>query len=640
MAASAAAGGGYWRGPSSEGARRRRGGRGRRAAGAAAGAVAAAGAATVAFSAARGGDGGGGCGGGTAIRLWRAAVFACGAGAAHARASREYEPRLERDPADAAAASALAASHARCAAAAAELCAANGGVWIKAAQFCSASGVLPPEWAQALAPLTDSAPSRPWRDAERVLRAELRARGHASVDAVFAHIDEAPVASASLAQVHLATLAPALGGGQVAIKVQHAGVGAQMGADLALMVLLGDVAAKLMYSGKGGDTKRAALAWVPRAMRARLREELDFRVEARNARRCKADFESAAARAGGAIANVTVPAVMDALTTRRLLVMEAVAGARPDDADALRAAGLSPRAVARTMCGALGEMLFVTGRLHADMHPGNVLVRRRGGEDRRWEGDKAGRAYAAHEVVLLDHGAYCELPVGVRRAYAALWAALGEADAGRARGAAAELGVSAHELDYFALLFASDRAAKRLAWHALEPAVRTALAADVRAREERGSVGADLRAFHASTARELLDVAKAHALLGGTVGALVGAGPDGEWLRLRGLMCAALTARANDSSEPASLPSPTLALTRERADDGSVWGPRLASARDALGGAVARLRLLAGSARARLESRALPWGAGAGERAECDGGGCECSALRVRPRDMLRHSPL
>ena len=560
---------------------------------------------------------------GTAARLMRTLRFAAATCSAHCRETAPLEARLAAEPSDAAARQALSRLHRSCAASAAALCAANGGVYAKAAQFAAATGALPPEYTDALAALQDDAPPRPFAEVERTLKRELGARRYAEA---FTSIDRAPIAAASLAQVHLATLSEAYGGGEVAVKVQYEGVGEQLGADMALMVLLAEAAGW----ATGG---RFALSWAPRALQRRLREELDFRHEARNAAECARAFSDGS----GSTPTIAVPAARADLTTRRVLVMERVRGARADDAAALRVMKIEPRDVARALTEALAAMLFRHGALHADMHPGNVLVRLKvpaqpaqaqlEQSKRRRDRLLASLTRAAHanrataaaaaartprpqfEVVLLDHGHYCHLPETLRKSYACLWAGLGQRDAATCRKAAVALGVAPGEADYYPLLFGADKAAKRVAWQAIDRETQRALAADVRERERRGSVAADMQRFHMATRRELLDVAKAHALLGGLVAALWGDGSggasaDGEWMRLSTLM------RVASQAEPA---------IAARADETEATPSHAKPVHGVAASLLASIKTL------------LPQGI------RSDG---SVDGLRVRRCDMLRPSPL
>jgi predicted unusual protein kinase regulating ubiquinone biosynthesis (AarF/ABC1/UbiB family) len=110
---------------------------------------------------------------------------------------------------------------------------------------------------------------------------------------------------------------------------------------------------------------------------------------------------------------VVVPGVVEGLTTRRLLVMEFVEGAKVTDVDGLKRAGMEPREVAVLLNDAYAEQLFERGVLHADPHPGNLLV-------------QAGRE--GPRLVLLDHGLTLGLDPAFVAALGRLVRALGDGD--------------------------------------------------------------------------------------------------------------------------------------------------------------------------------------------------------------------
>ena len=261
--------------------------------------------------------------------------------------------------------------HERTAARLRALCDANGSIYIKAAQVLSTSAALPGAYRAQLSALQDAAPPRPFAEVDAALRAELGA----SASALFASFDPVAAAAASLAQVHRATLAD---GRDVAVKVQYPGLAAAVAADmmtLRLIARLARGAGKRSDTDDADDASAAAaandgnddgddggmpdLTWVVAQLERNLARELDFISEGRNAERVAAAF----AAFGGDAAVASAPGVVWERSSRRVLTMAWQDGCRVDDAEALRAAGLDTRDVARALVDAVGQMAFCFGAL-------------------------------------------------------------------------------------------------------------------------------------------------------------------------------------------------------------------------------------------------------------------------------------
>ena len=234
-----------------------------------------------------------------------------------------------------------------------------GGMFVKLGQVLSTRSDLLPEGVVAeLSRLQDHVP--PAEPAE--VRALLEEDLGAPVDQVFAEFDWEPVAAASIAQAHRARLP---GGRPVIVKVQRPGISASVERDM--QVLLELARATEARTTWASYYRVLGLA---EEFADRLREELDFRGEARNA----TEIASRLAPDSG----VRIPEVHGELTTARVLVMEWLdgvsvgkLGARPAAAGG---ADLDRKLLAdRLLRVALTQML-VDGHFHADPHPGNVMV--------------------------------------------------------------------------------------------------------------------------------------------------------------------------------------------------------------------------------------------------------------------------
>lgn len=230
-----------------------------------------------------------------------------------------------------------------------------GGVLIKVGQFLSARvDVLPEEVTGELAGLQDEVPPEDFEAVRRLLESELGA----SVLERFASFERAPLAAASLGQVHRATL---LGGAVVVVKVQRPGIERLIDTDLRALRTVGGWLKRYPPIRKRVDVD-ALLAEFTRV----LNEETDYLAEGRNAETFSANFASDA--------GVRVPAVWWSHTTRRVLTLEDVYAIKITDYDAIAAAGVDRAEVADRLFKTYLKQIFQDGWFHADPHPGNLFV--------------------------------------------------------------------------------------------------------------------------------------------------------------------------------------------------------------------------------------------------------------------------
>jgi len=156
------------------------------------------------------------------------------------------------------------------------LCRAHGGLYNKLGQYlASMTSALPPQYTSTLSACQDRAAPVPLVEVRETVETQLGA----PLASLFAEFDDAPVAAASLAQVHRAVL---LDGRSVAVKVQYPRVAGQVASDLGSMRLLSALA-EAAFPGAG-------YGWIIGEFEASTREELDFRNEAANAAACAALF--------------------------------------------------------------------------------------------------------------------------------------------------------------------------------------------------------------------------------------------------------------------------------------------------------------------------------------------------------------
>lgn len=213
--------------------------------------------------------------------------------------------------------------------------------------------VLPEAITDQLAKLRDRVEPHPYREIAGQIERELGK----PPEAVFRHFEPAPIAAASLGQVHRAT---ARDGRALAIKVLYPGVERSVAIDLAMT----RVALWLFDFVVVAD-----LAHVYREIRRSIRGEMDYVREGRAAEEMGRNL----AREPGLREHVRVPAIHWDLTTHRVLAMEFVEGVRIDELDAC-GAGLSREEVVLWASRAFLHMMFRDGFFHCDPHPGNLIV--------------------------------------------------------------------------------------------------------------------------------------------------------------------------------------------------------------------------------------------------------------------------
>ncbi|MGI9628873.1 MAG: ABC1 kinase family protein [Longimicrobiales bacterium] len=230
-----------------------------------------------------------------------------------------------------------------------------GPTFIKLAQLLSARADLFPEpYLSAIGTLQDRVPPHDPAEIIAVIDEELGA----PANTVFDTLDLEPLAAASLGQVHRATR----GGKQLAVKVLRPGVEELVALDL-------DISFRLLFwlNILFPNHHVQGLTNVVREFSVKVREEMDFRVEAENLARFQENF--------GDDPGVRTPDVEGDLTRRRLLVMEYVEGTKVDHLDSLFTSGtLRFDDVMESLTGLYLRMMLVDGFLHADPHPGNILV--------------------------------------------------------------------------------------------------------------------------------------------------------------------------------------------------------------------------------------------------------------------------
>ncbi|MBX6341221.1 MAG: AarF/ABC1/UbiB kinase family protein, partial [Thermomicrobiaceae bacterium] len=230
-----------------------------------------------------------------------------------------------------------------------------GPCFIKLGQLLSTRpDLLPPAYIQALARLQDTVASVPGEQVVRIVESELGA----PLGSLFRAFERAPLATASMAQVHRATLPD---GTDVVVKVQRPGVRRRIEIDVEVLHELARFATRFTAFGA-----RYGLTQMVRELEQSLRQELDFRQEAENTRliaRQIADFTL-----------LTTPTVYPDYTTARVLTLSFLRGRHLPALTAEELGGVDTRAIAKHLLTAYLKQIVLDGVFHCDPHPGNILL--------------------------------------------------------------------------------------------------------------------------------------------------------------------------------------------------------------------------------------------------------------------------
>ncbi len=238
-----------------------------------------------------------------------------------------------------------------------------GPIYVKFGQILSTRrDLLPDDIAQELTKLQDQVPPFPGEIAKKIIEEALKGK----VSELFSDFKLEPLASASIAQVHTATL---LTGEKVIIKVVRPGIEKTINKDIALLYTIAKMAKR--YSN---DARRLRPVEVVQEYEKTIHDELDLMNEAANCALLKRNFENSEM--------LYVPQIYWDFTRKNVLVQERIYGTPVDQVDEHIRNGISLK-----MLGERGVEIFFTqvfrdNFFHADMHPGNIFV----GDDGRYVG--------------------------------------------------------------------------------------------------------------------------------------------------------------------------------------------------------------------------------------------------------------
>lgn len=230
-----------------------------------------------------------------------------------------------------------------------------GPIFVKFGQILSTrQDLLPGDIAAELEKLQDSVPPFPGREARKIIEEAYGKR----IEEVFAEFNESPLASASIAQVHAATLK---NGKEVIVKVIRPGIEKNIRSDLGIMRFLAEKTEQYKLAGNF-----LRLTGVVDEFERTIIGELDMMREAANASQLRRNFLNEP--------RYYVPEIVWPLTRRNVLVMERVSGIPVNDIEGLKRAGVDLKWLSSYGVEIFFIQVFRDSFFHADMHPGNIFV--------------------------------------------------------------------------------------------------------------------------------------------------------------------------------------------------------------------------------------------------------------------------
>ena len=227
-----------------------------------------------------------------------------------------------------------------------------GSIYIKFGQILAQRpDLIPRRYCEELERLEDDVPAFEWSEAEKIIEEEIGLEN-------FENIEEDPIAAASIAQVHKATLE---NGEEVVIKVKRPGIDEKVEQDLKILEFFTQQSEKHSRIAKNSD----ALKFVSQ-FSSWTREELDLEREGLNAQIFRENLKDED--------NLKVPKVYPELNTEKVLVMEYVEGVKCTNTEKLKEMDIDAEEIAETAVRAGVKQSIIDGFFHADPHPSNFLL--------------------------------------------------------------------------------------------------------------------------------------------------------------------------------------------------------------------------------------------------------------------------
>ncbi|MEK7850542.1 MAG: AarF/UbiB family protein, partial [Deltaproteobacteria bacterium] len=234
-----------------------------------------------------------------------------------------------------------------------------GPTFVKLGQLMSTrADWFPDDWSTEFKKLQDKVPPFPFEQVRALVEKELGK----TLEEVYASFDITPVASASIAQVHFATLKD---GRELAVKVRRPEIEKILDSDISIMYVIANLIVKYVP-----DWARFRPVEVVREFHKTIRQELDFTIEATRADRFRRNFKDDP--------EAYFPRVYWEYSSKKVLTMERISGIPIDEAETLKAAGFDLKTIAERGVRVFFKQALGDGFFHADMHPGNVFVGKNG----------------------------------------------------------------------------------------------------------------------------------------------------------------------------------------------------------------------------------------------------------------------
>ena len=270
-----------------------------------------------------------------------------------------------------------------------------GPGFVKLGQVLSTrTDLFPPEYIAEFCKLQDQVPALAFGDVVTQLEDDIGGL----VDDVFARVDRNPLAAASIAQVHRATLKT---GEEVILKVRRPGIRKTIDADLRLLARLAEIA-----EGQNSELQRFQPQKIVGEFAKSIHSELDFVNECKNAERVAKNFKDHP--------DIIIPKIYWDYASESLNVQQFIDGISGSDLEAVDAAELDRKKLAALGGNAFMKMVFEDGFFHADPHPGNVIY------------------LPGNQIVFIDFGMAGRLSDDRRKQLGDLLFAIVERDAARA----------------------------------------------------------------------------------------------------------------------------------------------------------------------------------------------------------------
>ena len=226
-----------------------------------------------------------------------------------------------------------------------DMCANNGGVYVKLGQHLAMlDHIFPKEYQVVLSSLLSKTPKSSWSSIRRIIKQDFGKYP----EEIFEHIDTNPIASASLAQVHVAK---GKDGKKFAVKVQHEGLKENSAGDMAAITY---VVYLIPYWFKG-----VSYNWIADEMNANLPKELDFEEEKKNLEQCTANLSALISQG-----DVAIPTVVPSLSSKRVLTMSFEEGSYVSDLQSIRDMKVSLEDVSRLISTVFSEQTYRHGFVH------------------------------------------------------------------------------------------------------------------------------------------------------------------------------------------------------------------------------------------------------------------------------------